>query len=327
MNNEDSSNRKRSSSLTEQSSRHRDRTLQKITTRPKQDDALYNFHMELAETCIDFLARHTFSPCSALPKRCELFINFFFDSSFIHQHFYLMNFHCRFPTVSSLLASGQSQSWLVGHNIITITTSGCNSHQLRNGLCDRCALLCKANLTRSSGNSSMGPTSPETVSTRTDSSSMNKRYTKASLQHTRYVVVQHDIHIYKKKRKRFPNNRIVLADRNLQVQPLQYHRQRPQHHIIKALQVVADSFVKHRMMPGSAAHPDHWNFFRDVVVIPTHPTIQIHSSIRHVRINRFHPIYKHHRNKSPNDRSRRAAVHVPVGRKYVLDVPPATYHG
>lgn len=70
MNNEDSSNRKRSSSLTEQSSRHRDRTLQKITTRPKQDDALYNFHMELAETCIDFLARHTFSPCSALPKRC-----------------------------------------------------------------------------------------------------------------------------------------------------------------------------------------------------------------------------------------------------------------
>lgn len=69
INNEDSSNRKRSSSLTEQSSRHRDRTLQKIQQRPKQDDALYNFHMELAETCIDFLARHTFSPCSALPKR------------------------------------------------------------------------------------------------------------------------------------------------------------------------------------------------------------------------------------------------------------------
>lgn len=67
--NEDSSNRKRSSSLTEQSSRHRVGTLQKIQQRPKQDDALYNFHMELAETCIDFLARHTFSPCSALPKR------------------------------------------------------------------------------------------------------------------------------------------------------------------------------------------------------------------------------------------------------------------
>lgn len=74
INNEDSSNRKRSSSLTEQSSRHRDRTLQKIATRPKQDDALYNFHMELAETCIDFLARHTFSPCSALPKRLEFLL-------------------------------------------------------------------------------------------------------------------------------------------------------------------------------------------------------------------------------------------------------------
>lgn len=68
--NEDSSNRKRSSSLTEQGSRRRERlSLQSLQRPPKQDDALYNFHMELAETCIDFLARHTFSPCSALPKR------------------------------------------------------------------------------------------------------------------------------------------------------------------------------------------------------------------------------------------------------------------
>lgn len=68
--NEDSSNRKRSSSLTEQGSRRRDHpSLHNLQHRPKQDDALYNFHMELAETCIDFLARHTFSPCSALPKR------------------------------------------------------------------------------------------------------------------------------------------------------------------------------------------------------------------------------------------------------------------
>ena len=68
--NEDSSNRKRSSSLTEQGSRRRERpSLQQLQTRPKQDDAMFNFHMELAETCIDFLARHTFSPCSALPKR------------------------------------------------------------------------------------------------------------------------------------------------------------------------------------------------------------------------------------------------------------------
>lgn len=86
MNNEDSSNRKRSSSLTEQSSRHRDRTLQKITTRPKPDDALYNFHMELAETCIDFLARYTFSPCSALPKRFD-FSHLFIGSSSLESIF------------------------------------------------------------------------------------------------------------------------------------------------------------------------------------------------------------------------------------------------
>lgn len=80
--NEDSSNRKRSSSLTEQGSRRRDHRssaqLQKqippsgrvgSASSRQPDNALYKFHMELAETCIDFLARHTFSPCSALPKR------------------------------------------------------------------------------------------------------------------------------------------------------------------------------------------------------------------------------------------------------------------
>lgn len=68
--NEDSSNRKRSSSLTEQGSRRRDHlSIQELQSRPMQDDAMYNFHVELAETCIDFLARHTFSHSSALPKR------------------------------------------------------------------------------------------------------------------------------------------------------------------------------------------------------------------------------------------------------------------
>lgn len=89
--NEDSTNRKRSSSLTEQGSRRHNRSS--LPTLPPQqqqqqsstsqlggtqhasiqsskpDDALKNFHMELAETGIDFLARYTFSPCSALPKR------------------------------------------------------------------------------------------------------------------------------------------------------------------------------------------------------------------------------------------------------------------
>lgn len=74
--NEDSSNRKRSTSLTERSS-SRNTSSSNITTnrsenemmRPLMNASLKCFYAELAETCIDFLARHTFSPCSALPKR------------------------------------------------------------------------------------------------------------------------------------------------------------------------------------------------------------------------------------------------------------------
>ena len=32
-------------------------------------DELSTFHKELTETCIDMLARYTFSTCSSLPKR------------------------------------------------------------------------------------------------------------------------------------------------------------------------------------------------------------------------------------------------------------------
>lgn len=71
--NEDSSNRKRSTSLTERGTRN---SSTNATTnrndsemRPLMNASLKSFHAELAETCIDFLARHTFSPCSALPKR------------------------------------------------------------------------------------------------------------------------------------------------------------------------------------------------------------------------------------------------------------------
>lgn len=76
--NEDSSNRKRSSSLTEQGSRRSVRTIGgggRIDTRgavdlkPPIDEALMTFHVELTETCIDLMARYTFSTCSVVPKR------------------------------------------------------------------------------------------------------------------------------------------------------------------------------------------------------------------------------------------------------------------
>lgn len=33
------------------------------------DEAMMKFHLELTDTCLDFLARYAFSTCSALPYR------------------------------------------------------------------------------------------------------------------------------------------------------------------------------------------------------------------------------------------------------------------
>ena len=97
-----------------------------------------------------------------------------------------MFFTIRLPSSDFILAGGQSMTWLVGHNLITITTSGCTSVQLKNGLCDRCSLLCKTPLKPSMLTSpSVIPTSPDILSAKTDTDSVNKRYTKASLLHTR----------------------------------------------------------------------------------------------------------------------------------------------
>lgn len=164
--NEDSSNRKRSSSLTERGSRGRDRPNADL--RPLMNESLKSFHAELAETCIDFIARHTFSPCSALPKRL--------------------------PAAEYLLKDGPSQTWLVGHNLITITTSACAAPPTRNGLCERCAAMSKSssqNLHKSdtSTSNSYCPTSPEILTGTTSQLEgpdlfQNKRYTKASLQYS-----------------------------------------------------------------------------------------------------------------------------------------------
>lgn len=158
--NEDSSNRKRSSSLTERGAKQRgDRpALQNPAHQIKNDVAAdtYNFHMELADTCIDFLSRHTYSTCSALPKRS--------------------------PTADYLLANGHSMSWLVGNNVVTITTSSCSSQAVRNGLCDRCILVCKSGKS-TDPSSSNGATSPEVSSLKSSGSELCRRYTKATLQH------------------------------------------------------------------------------------------------------------------------------------------------
>jgi Tuberin/Rap/ran-GAP len=107
--NEDSSLRKRSSSLTEQSSRKKEINNPQMLKLKAQRAALqkktesfdmHSFHIELIETCIDFMARHTYSLSLALPRRL--------------------------PTADYLLrGGGQSKSWICGHVIVTITTNAC----------------------------------------------------------------------------------------------------------------------------------------------------------------------------------------------------------
>lgn len=122
--NEDSSNRKRSSSLTEPS-RRRDVNNQQIrskldfkqqrmgggNTQNNPGFDMHNFHIELIETCIDFMARHTFSMSSPLPRRI--------------------------PAAEFLLrGGGQSKTWIVGHNVITIMTNACtDNHDYSSGGC------------------------------------------------------------------------------------------------------------------------------------------------------------------------------------------------
>ncbi|XP_050296204.1 tuberin isoform X2 [Anthonomus grandis grandis] len=121
--NHDSSDRKRSSSLTEQGSRRRDdsavavRMDKGLMKRSQAANKLIcNFYEELNETCIDLMARYAFSPCSALPKRL--------------------------PGAEFLLDGGQSMTWLVGNKLVTVTTSGCSQKILKQGLCDKCWSMC-----------------------------------------------------------------------------------------------------------------------------------------------------------------------------------------
>ncbi|XP_017841753.2 tuberin [Drosophila busckii] len=152
LNNEDSSSRKRSTSLTERGSRNTVPTRNDSEMRPLMNNTLRNFHTDLTETCFDFLERHTFSPCPSMPKRL--------------------------PAAEYLLKDGVSQTWLVGHNLVTITTSGCPSGPVRNGLCDRCSQLGKTPSISLNSKSMSDATQPSLSPER------DRRYTKLSLQHS-----------------------------------------------------------------------------------------------------------------------------------------------
>lgn len=85
---------------------------------PASNKLVSTFYEELNETCIDLMARYAFSPCSAFPRRL--------------------------PGAEFLLNGGQSMTWLVGNKLVTVTTSGCSQKVLKQGLCDKCWLMCNS---------------------------------------------------------------------------------------------------------------------------------------------------------------------------------------
>ncbi|XP_063961204.1 tuberin-like isoform X1 [Lytechinus pictus] len=79
------------------------------------EEALDMLNKLLTQTCLDMMARYTYSTLATYPKRS--------------------------PVSEFLLAGGQSQSWLVGNKVITVTTSGGSTRLQRNGVCEKCNSL------------------------------------------------------------------------------------------------------------------------------------------------------------------------------------------
>ncbi|KAJ8037419.1 Tuberin [Holothuria leucospilota] len=114
---------RRTNSLTKISSKRgkSDNQAPKETTN-QNNDHLDELHKQLTETCLDMMARFTFSTCTTMPKRS--------------------------PISEFLLVGGQSQSWLLGNKIITITTSGGSTKMQDNGICEKCNALIRSHMKR-----------------------------------------------------------------------------------------------------------------------------------------------------------------------------------
>ncbi|EFX68537.1 putative tuberous sclerosis 2 isoform 3-like protein [Daphnia pulex] len=86
-------------------------------TKVTQDETRIMFHRELMETCADLMSRYTYGNSAPYAQQSD--------------------------TVGKILKDGPSQTWLIGHKLVTITTSPCLRVANQRGLCDRCSLLCK----------------------------------------------------------------------------------------------------------------------------------------------------------------------------------------
>ena len=121
---------------------------------------IQNSKSELIETCMDLLASYTFGMCSNVPQKSTLFERIF--------------------------DRPRSETWLIGHKLITVTTSNCTSRASNNGLCEKCNEICKSTNVNSTS-SNVNSTSSDINST---SSNMNS--TSSNVNSTSNVTIHSD---------------------------------------------------------------------------------------------------------------------------------------
>jgi tuberous sclerosis protein 2 len=105
-----------------------------------QDETRIMFHRELMETCADLMSRYTYGNSAPYAQQSDTVVKIL-----------KVRFHCNAKHYSDELINfsplnfqdGPSQTWLIGHKLVTITTSPCLRVANQRGLCDRCSLLCK----------------------------------------------------------------------------------------------------------------------------------------------------------------------------------------
>lgn len=87
---------------------------------------------------------------------------------------------CRSAMAQFLLSEGQSNTWLLGSRLITVTTSGCSQKPLKNGLCDKCYHTCRlekgnANYTKESEGGSINLSETSTFPAHSDMRNVGKK--------------------------------------------------------------------------------------------------------------------------------------------------------
>ncbi|KAG0439749.1 hypothetical protein HPB47_016542 [Ixodes persulcatus] len=124
---EDTTQRKRSSSLNEPmavaaASRSRSEVRHSVASVSYASGSgsssdMVKLQEELLETFVDLMSQYCFGTCSSQPHRSA--------------------------TSEFMLKQGRSMTWLLGHKMVTITTSGCGGRAYRLGMCERCYCFCR----------------------------------------------------------------------------------------------------------------------------------------------------------------------------------------